>query len=1025
MGKWEIGFDAPWYLLLLLVIPLIWIWSFRSLAGLGRFRRFLALCLRSAIVTLIVFALAEIQWKQISDRMTVIYLLDQSESIPPRTRQAMADYVVKEVAKHRDPSRDDAAGVVVFGREAAVEIPPFNDNIPKLQSFESYFRTNATNLESALKTAQAIFLPDSARRCVIVTDGNENLGDARAIAKAMTDDGVGIDVVPIELSGGAEIAVERVSLPSDIRKGQPLEARVVINSFAKATDENPEGKVRGTLSVRRNDVLLSEQEVELRPGKNVFAITDKIDEPNAYTYKAQFTPTDNSQDSFVQNNLASAFTHVRGKGRVLLIENSESRGDFDYLVERLRFMNLEVTVVPSDRPFSSLADLQAYDTVVLANVPRSVGGEDGSDPVRITDEQIQMLVRNTEELGCGLVMLGGEAAFGCGGWANTDLEKIMPVDFQIKNAQVKPNGALVLMMHASELAQGNYWQKVVARESVDVLGPNDYAGVIHWSDFGSGDKWLWGGNTGLIQIGERKQMMLASIDKMTPGDMPDFEPAMKRSLNAFKALKGKASLMHMICISDGDPSPPNPATVAQFRLNNIVISTVAIGTHGPPGSTPLQALATATGGKYYVVNNPKALPTIYNKEVRRIARPLIYESKEGALQPNLDFPHEMLQGIEGPFPGVTGFVLTTVKENPLVEVALTSPKPDARENATLLASWTYKAGRTVVFTSDCGKRWTKDWSTWPSYDKFFSQMIRWSMRPVNEQGKFTIATDSKDGRVRVVVTALDNEDNFLNFLQMKSSAVAPDMTTTEISMRQEGPGRYVGEFNADQSGSYFIAVNPGRDAGAPLLTGFNVPYSAEYRDRETNRTLLLTLANLKPKGGSQGRLIEGDVTDARSLEKLTEVNTFRSDLAKAFKISDVWPLVTLIALMLFAADVFVRRVSIDPAVFAPITRFIRRALGREVVEVKRDERLERLRGRKAELSEALEDRRAANRFEPQGDTEGAPQRSLAEAMGEQGDPNASAKQQTAPSEEQPKQEGETYTDRLLKAKKKAWDERKG
>ena len=51
-----------------------------------------------------------------------------------------------------------------------------------------------------------------------------------------------------------------------------------------------------------------------------------------------------------------------------------------------------------------------------------------------------MLVRNTRELGCGLVMLGGPDTFGVGGWTNTELEKAMPVDFQIKSAKGRPGG---------------------------------------------------------------------------------------------------------------------------------------------------------------------------------------------------------------------------------------------------------------------------------------------------------------------------------------------------------------------------------------------------------------------------------------------------------------------------------------------------------------------------------------------------------------------------------------------------------
>ena len=79
----------------------------------------------------------------------------------------------------------------------------------------------------------------------------------------------------------------------------------------------------------------------------------------------------------LQNNSATTFTHVRGKGRVLLIEDWENPGEFETLVQRLGEKNIEVEVMPSDRLFTSLAELQGFDCVVLANVPRASGGEIG------------------------------------------------------------------------------------------------------------------------------------------------------------------------------------------------------------------------------------------------------------------------------------------------------------------------------------------------------------------------------------------------------------------------------------------------------------------------------------------------------------------------------------------------------------------------------------------------------------------------------------------------------------------------
>jgi hypothetical protein len=52
---------------------------------------------------------------------------------------------------------------------------------------------------------------------------------------------------------------------------------------------------------------------------------------------------------------------------------------------------------------------------------------------------------------------------------------------------------------------------------------------------------------------------------------------------------------------------------------------VAVGSHGILGSREMRRIATYTGGKYYEVKNANALPKIYQREARRIARPLVYE----------------------------------------------------------------------------------------------------------------------------------------------------------------------------------------------------------------------------------------------------------------------------------------------------------------------------------------------------------------------------------------------------------------
>ena len=128
----------------------------------------------------------------------------------------------------------------------------------------------------------------------------------------------------------------------------------------------------------------------------------------------------------------------------------------------------------------------------------------------------------------------------------------------------------------------------------------------------------------------------------------------------------------------------------------VTVSTVAVGCHGPAESKVLQDLATATGGKYYQVNSPNALPKIFQREARRVAQPLVHENAAGFV-PVIRASDEITSGIGNPLPPITGFVRTTVKRNPLVEVAIISPEPSDVSNATILATWMYGLGRAVAY----------------------------------------------------------------------------------------------------------------------------------------------------------------------------------------------------------------------------------------------------------------------------------------------------------------------------------------
>ncbi|MCE2785810.1 MAG: VWA domain-containing protein, partial [Pirellula sp.] len=393
-SNFQVGFEYPWMLLLLVLVPITWWLGSQSLSGLGKTRRWLALVFRSLVLLLMILALAGIQWIWTSDRQTVIYLLDQSDSIPIAKRQLMLRFAIDSVKKHRREKRFDRAGLILFGREASIEVPPLDENLPPLSRPESNFgKPDATNLEGALKLAAASFLEDSAKRIVVLTDGIQTLGTAETAAKRLSETGIGIDVVPIRLDNNAEVMVEKIDVPGYVQQGQTVDARVVINRFGTSENPSPEipGRVRVVRRIGSQTEILADSPYVLDRDINVIPVPHKIDQTAGYTYEAEFIPDVLTDDTITQNNRATAFTYARGKSRVMLIEDANNLGNYEPLVDALRKNDIVVDPRTTNNLFSSLVELQSYDSVILAGVPRT-SGESMDKISSISDAQMEMMV---------------------------------------------------------------------------------------------------------------------------------------------------------------------------------------------------------------------------------------------------------------------------------------------------------------------------------------------------------------------------------------------------------------------------------------------------------------------------------------------------------------------------------------------------------------------------------------------------------------------------------------------------------
>jgi hypothetical protein len=352
------------------------------------------------------------------------------------------------------------------------------------------------------------------------------------------------------------------------------------------------------------------------------------------------------------------------------------------------------------------------------------------------------------------------------------------------------------------------------------------------------------------------------------------------------------------------------------------------------------------------------IPKIFMREARRVAKPLVFEDNNG-IPVNIAPNSELLGGIQGPAPPITGFVLTTLKENSLVDVVLSTPR-QPQPNSAILATWQYGLGRAVALTTDIGQRWATNWPKWENYDKLILQTVRWSMRSHDLDNRLALSIEARDGAIDVVVNALDRVDNNLNYLNLTGSVILPNGDSQEIAFQQAAPGRYTAKLPAEEPGNYFVAVTDSRGS-APVRATVNVGNTAELQKLTSYDGYLAELAEGKPKDGDPGKLIQasGGIADTPGLLK---TDVFRPGIAPAKSRRPMWPAVLVATGLIFFTDVFCRRVHVSLDWVLPLVAGILGS-GNRAGENPASDQMERLRHSKSGATRRYARTGAAGRFE--------------------------------------------------------------
>jgi Ca-activated chloride channel homolog len=871
--------EAPAYLLLLVLIPLqVWLGAW-ALWGIGPVRRALALALRSLVVLLIVGALARFQVVQRTDDQTVVFVLDTSRSVPADLQRQGFDFA-KQAAESMRKGKDRVALVAFNGAAGAEQVAA---DALHLVRVEEGARPLETNLAAGLRLATALFPPASARRIVILSDGNQNAGDALTEADYLRASGIPVDVLPLTYRHAQEMLVERLSAPATARAAETVALGLFVRSTRPAS---------GQLFVYHNDALLmpdadgpaGDRRVQLNAGPNRFSIPVTLHEAGVHRFRAEFVPDDPADDSLPQNNEARSFTVVGGRDRILLLgdwdgrQRPEDRETVQLMADTLQREGFECVMRSVGDVDLDPAALMEYSLIVLSNVSAISVGERGQ----------QALASYVRDLGGGLIVLGGDEAYSLGGYFRTPLEEILPVETdQRKVVQLSLSMILVLDCSGSMAGEKLDFARRAAQGTVQLLNSRDQLGVVAFE----------GGHTWIVPLAPctnqaEIQRRLASIGA---GGGTNMYPALADAARALEA--ADTNLRHLVLITDGRSTPGDfEGLGARLAAGGITLSAVAVGADAD--HPLLGALAARTGGRMYATNNARAIPQIFVRETVLAGRSGLFERR---FVPALRLAPEspIFAGLRpDDFPPLDGHVITVAK--PLADVPLIRAAEERTD--PILAHWQVGLGRTVAFTSGLWPRWGPAWVSWSGFGKLWAQAVRWAARP--EASTDFEAQVSVDGnRGRVVLEAHDIADLGAGSVQTAGVVVGPDSVARPLTLTQTGPGRLEGEFQVAGAGSYLVRM--GYRAGTErtpksgfVQAGVSVPYDAEWRDLASNEELLRGIA----------RRTEGRLLDMRRPEAVFEPWSIRPVETRA----PLWEWLVRAAMIAFLADVAVRRLAIRP-----------------------------------------------------------------------------------------------------------------
>ncbi len=697
-------------------------------------------------------------------------------------------------------------------------------------------RIPAASLADALLAAAAS-IPAGARGAVtLVSDGGDESLATLAPLQDLIERGLPLHAVTLP---AAEDAARPVVLdaPEGLRAGATGVVRVVLDGLGE--------EVRVTLSGDGEEwgsrvVAALDGRTELR-----FA----VEPPKEGFVDARVRVEETSGGSARERTATLA---VQAPTRVLAL-TARLAGSGERLAE-LAGPGFQVDERGADDGVEGLPDPGDYDLVVVDDRPASL----------LPAEFQARLVSAIQGSGVGLLASGGEAAFGPGGWHETPLASVLPVDAVQKEEKRDPSVALVIIIDTSGSMGGNRVQlaKEVSRLALKRLLPHDKAGIV---EFYGAKRWA-----APLQPASNHIELERALNRMQAGGGTVILPAIEEAWYGLKNVNVRYK--HVLVLTDGGvESGAFEPLLRAMADDGITVSTVLIG--GDAHSEFLVNLANWGKGRFYGVPNRFNLPEILLKQPASAKLPA-WRPVPTALEAG-GGPTWWGEVDPSSVPSLAGHVETRLR--PGAEEVLST----AGGTRPVLASWRHGLGRVTAFTSELTGPGAGDWADWDARGTFLARVLRRTAKDLGGAFRFTARREG----ARLVVEAARREEGSL-----RPRVLFGD---EELRLHERAPGWFVAErwLRADEvERDARLVAGTGPEQRDPVLLVGSAPRPRAVADPAR------ALDPAAAAGWTGGLQLRAEATP-----------TPLGGPERAPGTDDLRPLLALLALVLHLSSVYLRR----------------------------------------------------------------------------------------------------------------------